>query len=384
MSQDKPKKNRPTYSGNEMPLNVNPNGLDEGGEETTRRIAFQPSFEPTNTFEPPAFRETTFAGTSKPTSRIQSSPKKAVVGIWKLHDVPFLPEYHPLERTAVFVPRAIVPDVTMRISDVLRQRSIEAFYDDEKAKVTCTTLEGVDFRIRLYRGRARFSHGIIVEVQRRFGTSNVFHSDTMAILDAAEGKTPCPPPPSSNMPLVCDADDDFQADGTSPLKMVTKMLDHEGFDSFFLAFQTLQSLTDVSKMGLSTARAVAFELLRLDTDSDVGSKVFTFILDRKAEDDMYKLRSLAMIILANSVQSVDGKIHEILQEQLTPVLIKELRNAEKNPRNAVQAARIIEYLPRQEQSVIEVYGALEFAMKTGEVRLAALQHQAERSMRKYG
>lgn len=381
MKQSNSMKSRPSYSGNEMPMNINPNGLDEGAEETTRRISFQPSFEPTITFGDPSTSETTFAGTLKPTASIQTSTRTCAAGIWKLHDVPMLPEYHPLEHTAVFVPRANPYDVSMRISNILRERSIEAFYDDGKAKVTCTTLEGVEFRVRLYRGRGRFSHGIIVEVQRRFGTSNVFHDDTMAVLEAAEGKTPCPPPPTSNLPLVSDSDDDFELDGTSPLKMVRKMLDHEGYDSFYLAFQMLQSLTDVAKMGTKTARAVATELLRVD--SDVGSRVFTFVLDSKGDEEIYKLRSTAIIILANSIQAVNGNIHEILQEQLAPVLLKELRNAERSPRNAAQAARILQYLPRQEQSLLEFYAALEFAMKIGEARLATLQHQAQRCLEKY-
>lgn len=113
--------------------------------------------------------------------------------LWTLSSVPTLPEFHSLERTAVFVPTTIPSDVSSRISVILRERSIEAQYDDAKAKVKCTTAEGVDFRIRLYRGRGRYSHGIIVEVQRRFGTSLVFHNDTISILDGAVDGTFFPP-----------------------------------------------------------------------------------------------------------------------------------------------------------------------------------------------
>jgi hypothetical protein len=387
MSKEQDKKNsRPSYSGYEMPMNVNPMGLDEGGEETTRRIAFQPSFEPVSTFQPPPGVETTFVGSTKSprasTSSGKVGPGNESRGVWKLQQVPTLPEYHPLERAAVFVPNASPYDVSMRISDVLRQRSIEAFYEDDKAKVRCTTTEGVDFRIRLYGGRGRFNHGIIVEVQRRFGTSNTFHSDTMAILDASEGKTPCPPPPCSSIPLVSDSEDDYQPSGSSSLKMVAKMLSHEGYDSYYLAFQTLASLTDASKMGASTAHSVSMELLRVDSDIDVGSKVLSFVLDKKGEDEMFKLRSMAMLVLANAVQAVHGQIHEMLREQLRPVLIKELRMADKSPRNAVQAARAIECLLSEELNLNDIHSALEFALEAGTARHAALQRQAQQCLDK--
>jgi hypothetical protein len=375
-------KSRPSYSGYEMPININPNGLDECGEETTRRVAFHPSFEPTNFVEPPSMGLSCALAIESP--QITETPALKAPSVknngWMLHAVPTLPEYHPLERTAVFVPHESPAVVAIRISDVLRDRSIESYFDDEKAKVRCTTTEGVDFRIRLYRGRGRFSHGIIVEVQRRFGTSNVFHSDTMAVLDAAEGKVPGPPS-LCNMPLVSDSEDDYEPCGTSSLKMVSKMLNHEGCDSYYLALQTLQSLTDASKMGASTARAVAKELLSSE-HSDVGCKVLSLILDKKEEDEMFKLRSMAMVVISNSIQALSGDIHDVLAEQLRPVLLQELRNAEKNPRNAVQAARAIEFLLSKDQFPNEIHAALEIAQNVGAVRHLALQRQAKRCLDK--
>lgn len=372
--------NRPSYSGNEMPTNVNTSGLDEVPNETTRRIAHTISFEPVTLLAEPTLQSHVLS-----TSQIKIVPiavsKVPSKGTWKLHDVPSLPEYHPLERTAVFVPNANPLDVSMRISEVLCIRSIESSYDNEKAKVRCTSNDGVDFRIRLYKGRGVFSHGIIVEVQRRFGTSNSFHNDTQAILDAAEGKEPCPPPPNSNMPLVSDVEDDYTPSGSSSLKMIAKLLDHEGYDSYYLAFQTLQSLTDAMKMGTGTARAVANDLLSIE-NNDVGWKLLTLVLDKKGEDELYKLRSMALVILANSIQAVDGKIHDFLWEQLRPVLIDELKNSEKTPRNALQAARAIEFLLSKEQHMTEIHSALQVAYNVGTSSHASLRRQAKRCLDK--
>lgn len=381
MSSDDSKRTKPSFTGIVMSMNVNPKGLDEDGEETSRRIAFQPSFESVSSFQPPVSGET----------KCVSSPKSIGValgggkilpsgkGSWKLKNAPILPEFHPLERTAVFAPNASPGNIAMRISDVLRERSIEAFYDDEKAKVKCFTTEGVDFRVRLYRGRGRFNHGIIVEVQRRFGASNTFYDDTMAILDAAEGNVPPPPTlSSSSLPLpTSDGENDSFAgdDGSSSLLMVSKMLSLPGYDSHYLALQILSSLTDASKMGAATALSVSTELVRIDADNDVGGKVLSLIIDKQGDDDIFKLRSMALQIIANVFQSVNGNVPVMLRDQLRSVLVNELRQAEKNPRIAVQAARILEFFV-PEDTGSDLHNALEIALEAGAARYASLERQA--------
>jgi len=378
----------PSFSGSGM-MNVQPSmGIDNGGDESnrSRRVAFQPSFEPMSSFQPPAPQETQFSTFSKPSlSETKSATPAAKVPVssssksfvWELKQVAPLPEFHPLERTAVFVPHAAPSEVSKRISQVLRERSIEAFYEDEKAKVKCITADSVDFRVRLYRGRGRFDHGIIVEVQRRFGASNTFHNDTTAILDAAQGKVPPPPMSSSNLPLVSDAEDDYQpTDGSSSLLMVSKMFSHPGYDAHYLALQTLASLTDASKMGPATARAVSKDLLRLENDNDVAAKVLSLVIDKQGDDDMFKLRSMALQVAANAFQSLSGNVPNMLKEQLRSVLVQELRQAEQSPRTALQAARIVEFLVPQDTGS-DLHSALEKALEAGTARHAALQRQAQ-------
>lgn len=304
--------------------------------------------------------------------------------VWKLSVVPELPEFHPLEQRAVFVPHADPSEISARISAILHERSIEAVYDDDKAKVKCVTEEGVDFRIRLYTGRGEYHHGIIVEVQRRFGFSNSFHNETQAILDAAVGKTP-PPPVSSSLPLpppvVSDAEeDDYDpADGASALDMVAKMLNHPGYDSTYLGLQTLSSLTDSSKIGNTTARKVANALMQID--NQVGNKVLSIILDSK-DDEMYKLRTLAMTILANVMHTVEFKIPQVVLDQIRPVLVRELKSANQNPRLAVQAARCVECLLPADEHGGDLYDALQVAEEAGMARHSGLQRQAQACLEK--
>ncbi|KAL7568753.1 hypothetical protein ACA910_021745 [Epithemia clementina (nom. ined.)] len=321
---------------------------------------------------------------------------------WSLTDVPTLPEFHPLERTAVFVAHTSPLEVSSRISAVMRERSIAATYDDVQAKVRCMSSSGVDFRVRLYRGRGNYQHGIIVEVQRRFGHSMDFYSDTQAILDAAQG-LPTAPPPRQAPVVVSDAedgdeDDDFMSSsspprtsGESSLKMISKMLfGHAGNDSHYLALQTLSSLTDPSKMGSTTASCVATELLK--PDNQVGAKLVDLIVSKKPnqqDDEMFHLRVMALTSVANALSAVHSRpqqeqatvIPNVFREALRPTLLRELEQANaSNLLAAQQAARCLEFLWRGDHNIGQLQAALEVAQAVGQARHAGLEQQAQRTL----
>jgi hypothetical protein len=400
INSDEQRRSKPSFSGNSMPLNIDPNiSLDHGvGDEVTRRVGvFQPSFESVSSFQPPMM-----VSTESPYSKGYVTREENVVsssskvppsngGFWLLDSVPTLPEFHPLDRTSVFIPHVITAtDITARISDALRERSIEASYHNDKAKAVCSTMDGVEFRVRLYRGRGSYHHGIIVEVQRRFGTSISFGADCKAILDAAEGKVvPSPPSTIETSPiplLVSDFEDEFDSsivDGKSSLSMISKMLSDPCYDSHFLALQTLSSLTDVTKMGSSTARVISTELFRSDNDNEIGAKILSLIIDKQNEESDFKLRSMALNVAANAFQAVEGKFPPMLKEQLRSVILRDLRYAEEFPRNAVQAARIMQYFVPEDNGS-DVYSALETAYQVGSSRNASLERQARVCLDKIG
>jgi hypothetical protein len=378
-----------------MPTNVCINvDQDEAGEETTRRIggiSVMPSFQPMTMGFQPQSMSPSFMGASFSTAPQKAAPRIVAPMLsmalpatkigWKLHDAPSLPEFHPLERTAVFVAKISAGEVAKRVSEVLRDRSIEATYDNMKAKAKCRTADHVDFRVRLYRGRNQYSHGIIVEVQRRFGSSSTFHEDTTAILDAAQGKVPPPPSAVGGLPLVSDSEDDYNDSSLSSLAFVAKMLAFPGYDSHNLALQTLASLSDASKMGFKTARKVSKALV--ETDSEVGSKVVSLVVDNKLdEEETFGLRVQAMAILANAIPAVHGNIAVELRERLRPVFIKQLKKAESNPQLAYLASKCVEPLIDGDHNRSEIHSALEVARSVGEARHAALCRQAEQCIQK--
>lgn len=124
---------------------------------------------------------------NSPTAATPTTPSGSHWNVCE-HDVPTLPSFYPLEKSAVFVPQASAPIMAAHIASALQARSIDATYDAQRAKVDCVSKSNVEFRIRLYRGRGEYKHGIIAEVQRRSGFDLNYMQDVYAVLDAAEGK----------------------------------------------------------------------------------------------------------------------------------------------------------------------------------------------------
>eukprot|EP00545_Synedropsis_sp_CCMP1620_P002521 CAMPEP_0119008588 /NCGR_PEP_ID=MMETSP1176-20130426/3805_1 /TAXON_ID=265551 /ORGANISM="Synedropsis recta cf, Strain CCMP1620" /LENGTH=428 /DNA_ID=CAMNT_0006960949 /DNA_START=124 /DNA_END=1410 /DNA_ORIENTATION=+ len=408
----------PTFSGMGMPMNVMINMDEEDvGEETTRRIG-APSFTPS--FEPVAF-DTHASFQNAHASSITTAPVKAAVAVaaapapapaslssnWKLTDATVLPEFHPLERTAIFVPNTSPSTVASRVATVLQERSIQAdFSEDCQAK--CLTEDNVDFRVFLYRGKKQYGHGIIVEVQRRSGNSLHFYNDIQAILDAAEGKAVSGGPPlkkkvKTTIPLVADDDDDNEDEvvSSSSLDFVAKMLSHTGHDAQYLALQTLSSLTDSNKMGKNTAGGVAKQLLT--PGNEVGTKVFDMIVldvskqhqkqsknggedDTDADDDDAStgIRLMAMTVLCNVVTAVkDGNvISDNMRALLRPVMLMELQKSETTPQMAYMTSKCLAPLLLSSYNGAmakdnELYAALRGAIEVGKEKHAGLAEQAE-------
>jgi len=387
----------PTFSGYSMPKNINVDNEDDIGEETTRRIGgatFTPTFEPVQMSTPQIsplesssisrIQQKPGAITAPPKVKVSASSSSSVSGGWKLNNAPTLPTFHPLDRSSVFCSHTSVSLVAGRIANVLKDRSIEGHFDNSKAKVRCLTSYNVDFRVFLYRGQKRYSHGVIVEVQRRYGASVLFFQDSHAILDAAQGKTPAPMKSltTAELPLVNDTEDEFDDSkaALSSLSFVEKMLLHERHDATLLGLKTLSSLTDPAKMGKSTADRVSASIV---TDGNVvGGKVFEVITTRKSFDEETEVHyDLAMSITANVLRNVGGKISSFHREAIRPILVRDMENAEKKPQRAFAAARCLDSLLATDQCATDLYVVLEHCKDVGEARHSALRIQAEKCIR---
>jgi len=330
-------------------------------------------------FDPIAFDSQAFSKSSS----ISTGPVKNLIvnssidtvshSVWKLTDATVLPEFHPLDRDAVFVPNNSPSEVASRVSSVLRERSIQAEFHGSEA--ICLTAEGVEFHIFLYRGQKQFGHGIIVEVQRRFGHSETFYADTQAILDAAEGKALAPPMKKPRpLPLV-EEDQDENFVSSSSLDFVGRLLSHSGIDTQYLAFQTLASLSDCEKMGKRTAEGVANILL--SQGNEVGRMVLKVVLNEDGEKDEVGLRLVAMTVLCNVVTAVQGNVSVDLQAVLLPMLANELQNADVTPQMAYKAAKCLTPLLKHGMKDSELHRALISARQVGKDKHVGLMEQTE-------
>jgi hypothetical protein len=304
-----------------------------------------------------------------------------------LEQAQVLPEFHPLERTAVFCPHTSPSEVASRVSIILKERSIQT-EDFEDCKAKCTTVDNVDFCVFLYRGKKQYSHdGMIVEVQRWSGNSLNFYKDVLAILNGAKGKTQLlggSLPMEKLKTLLPSVPAGEQGDtvvSSSSVNFVAKMLTHTGHDAQYLALQTLSSLTDSDKMGMNTAGGVAKVLLT--SRNEVGTKVFDMIVSKSEEahdssDNASGIRLMAMAVLCNVVKALNGTISDHMRALLRPVMIYELQQAEQAPQMAfITSQCLLPLLPYYSSEDSELYGALRGALQVGKEKHAGLAAQAE-------
>uniref|UniRef100_A0A7S2HNP0 Uncharacterized protein n=1 Tax=Helicotheca tamesis TaxID=374047 RepID=A0A7S2HNP0_9STRA len=335
----------------------------------------------------------------------------STVPAWNVTDesLPKLPDFHPLERTAVFTPHTRADIIAKRVFDCLRTRSITAEFNDEKARAKCVSPENVEFRVRLYRGKGKFDNGVITEVQRRYGFSVCYNDDVAAILDAAEGKS-FARKESKPLPLVSDSEDEAVETkvGTkrkaSMVRIASDMLKKsKTIDANVISMRSLESLTDSSKMGSSTALRVSTQILAGSEDAggfEIRDAVLSLLVNHRLvsdpnnvvedEETLSSLRYSAMAILSNVVGELQKTKPHILQEQgpivakaVLPVLLKEIQGAEENIRMAVLACRCLKALSKSIGGSEEILAIKEKALKAlysaqdiGDSRHANLEQEA--------
>lgn len=288
------------------------------------------------------------------------------------HNVPTLPSFYPLEKSAVFVPQASAPILASRITAVLQARSIVASFDAQNAKVDCVSKAHVEFRIRLYRGRGEYIHGLIVEVQRRSGFDLSYTQDMYAILDAAEGKTThdledhITPIFYEEIEGSCSSDEEGMDSlentaGLNSLCVISdiicpqdgKVTSAEGRD---LALALIASLTSLDHMG-QTSMSLSNELLSSDAHSDLRQALFSNVGPSAHTQDQEPQRPMlrSLEILANVATlspSLSRKLLDKNDQEIFTKLITNIENAQLNPRAADLSCVIICVYQADEEDVM--------------------------------
>jgi hypothetical protein len=287
----------------------------------------------------------------------------------KAEDLEVVPMDFPLERTHREI-RCDAAEVAKRISESLKSLSIDAQYDDEKAKAKCKTMECVKFRIRLYAGGEN-GHPVLVEVQRRSGSTSLFMRSCRAVLDAAEGATAAgfvavppqsigkfPPPMKSLGAMTCLQS--VKVPGPSPedeaavaFESAAKLCNSDKHDAVALGLESLCSLMDPLKVSPKTAMQVSKWVL-LGHDTHPTRQNITAILSLGPDDEDDELvpafdqqKHFALIALANALDmcATDGSLGGAVSDDawcetaLVPALLAAIQGAKASPSDAYAAAR---------------------------------------------
>lgn len=306
-----------------------------------------------------------FTVTQEWTHTISSSLTWDVKG----EDLELVPVDYPLERTHREIRRE-APAVAKSISDALHRMSVDAQYDNEKAKAKCKTLECVKFRIRLYAGGEN-GQPVVVEVQRRSGSTSCFMRSCRAVLDAAEGtaaeaacndSTAAPKllaPPSIKSLGAMKCLQTVSVPGPTPeeeaklaFEAAANLCKSEKHDSVILGLQSLCNLTDPLKASLKTASLVSQWLLsghETYSTREHISAVLQVVLDDEDEELTHifeEQKHYALLGLANALEmcAKDGclsKENPWIESVLIPALLNSVREAASSASNAYAASRAL-------------------------------------------
>jgi hypothetical protein len=267
----------------------------------------------------------------------------------------------PLERTHREIPGVEADEVSWRISEALRSLSIEAEFDDEKAKAKCRTCDYACFRIRLYAG-SESGRPVVVELQRRSGSGMSFMQSCRAILSAAEGRAPtfthqkahpfikCP---IAGMKCLQALKPEIarKAELNIALNKVMELLQRKDDSSAILAMENLCLLTDPLKTSPQMAMRVSMTIFTSDSIYNLRQEI-TSVLERdgvargvSGQIQTERLRHLALLVLSKalSLTAKDGSLERSIHNEhwfehfLLPTLMDEVRRAKTSPNNAYVA-----------------------------------------------
>ena len=359
-------------------------------DQNLRRFHTEPHVATSVSFAPAAIPPT-FA-ISKYDQRKESRQRHP----WRVTKVP--PPTYPIERTHEVLHDVSPLVVADRIAACLREHSIGATYDHQDAICRAELEDLTRFNIRLFEADG----GIIVELQRRSGSSPSFHNAAHAILLWAKGQqmnadpkvsSPCRPhgiPPSLlNQAVKCCCCRESKGTGTKDgdksdeqndeedaatkvskicggdLAIVDCLLRKPMLDARLLAMESLRYLTDEESSGTDAAAAVAKAIMCGSDEQSVNIRDALFSLvvngtldnnkchecpsdcevDREFNHDMHEI---ALVVLANAIGMIlkarAAEPDAFLccsheVEELLTALCEDIADAEEKPTDAYQALR---------------------------------------------
>lgn len=380
-----------------------------------RSVALMPGMPKLTPLQAPKFGKAPVLGLPKPSAGL-GKPRNSftVTQEWnstvspswnvKGEDLELVPVDFPLERTHREI-HCDASEVAKRISTSLQVMSIDAVYDNEKAKAKCKTMECVKFRIRLFSGGEN-GQPVVVEVQRRSGSTSSFMRSCRAVLDAAEGgdstsaaskamkagKFPAPMKNLSGMKCL----QSVEVGGHSPQEEAGMAFDSAAnlcksnkHDSVILGLQSLCSLTDPIKTAPKVSTQVASWVLLGHETHSIRDDLTAALNAVTGEDDeeltgiVEQQKHFALIAFSNALDMLtkDGSLGGAVEKDawfesaLVPALLVAVKQAGESASNAYAATRGLNCLLSCANAfslrVLEENNGLESLKMAHEIGLAA-------------
>lgn len=288
---------------------------------------------------------------------------------WKYYNPDPVPFGYPLKRGFRQVD-GDPKDISARISDCFRARSIQATYDKDTALAKCKNGDYVLFNVRLFSGTG---DSVIVHVHRMRGCGFSFRDDCFAILDAAED-------------VVSDGNQDDNittSENEEPLEnhvleeSVRNSEDHlqsERSEMQMFALQHIAAITDPKKAAEHTVTEIS-KMIMMNSDGIRKSLAKLLVngslmehnkkeTSERYEDDKEmeeKIRNIGLTILANMMTSTSksGTLDLLLKgkeesqfftNQLMPALFDDVKCYERTPHNACLAAKSLSIIFKHSSS----------------------------------
>jgi len=298
---------------------------------------------------------------------------------WKISTLNEVPLDFPLERTRREIYQVPVTKVVDRITNSLRLLSIEADFDGQNGKAKCKTSDMVNFRIRLFAGKATTQEPVIVELQRRSGSPRCFIRVAKKILDAAEGMEIQPEkvPARKKMPLcimktpVSKMKCLQKIEKEDPHKMVEmgikkslEMLRSKKKDVNSLGLENLCFMTDPLKTQPEMASMSCKAMLLGENWTEIRDEIGELLQSdaflpeefetHPCKEIFNKCRHLAIVFLSNvlALTSQDCYLEDAVKNQkwftefLIPSLLDEVKSFEVSSNNAYEAACGLTFLAK--------------------------------------
>lgn len=285
----------------------------------------------------------------------KSSPRP-VSSNWKIPPASLKckPDFYPLDPMSKMIPNSCASDIAARISDCLRRRSIAATFGERKPKAKCITADGVEFSIRLYAGKAKYTGGVIVEVQRWSGWAPSYHQDCTAILESTEVDSIGDGDTAQQESFYPGEYIGNEKSNTKSLALSNLLLRNCTIESKELGMESLCSLTDERRCGHVTALNTAQAIFLDSENSHIVALLRNLVVNNKmnhphtSEAVLKRFRDLALITIFNSFTTLARcrNLDKVLfqnpwvEASLVSTLMSEMKDTSR-PHTAAAAARCL-------------------------------------------